>query len=145
MTTREEIRGNWNQLRGRIEERWGQLTSNDLDELEGKADQLVGKIQQKTGETSQKIEAELDAIIKNLSESASCASERIGESVKKTKEQLAQVSESAREQYERVSETVQDGYQQAEHTVRKHPAESVAVAFGTGLIAGVIVGLVWRK
>jgi len=41
----------------------GQLSSNDLDELEGKTDQLVGKIQQKTGQTRQKIEAELDSIV----------------------------------------------------------------------------------
>ncbi|MCA9006736.1 MAG: DUF883 family protein [Planctomycetaceae bacterium] len=149
MTTREELRGHWNEIRGRIEERWSQLNSSDLDGLEGKTDQLVGKIQQKTGETSRDIQKELDAIVESLSHSASTMAGKVGdtfnEAVKNSREQFAHASEAAREQYEQVNQSVRKGYHEAERTVRKHPAESVAVAFGTGLIAGVIVSLAWRR
>jgi uncharacterized protein YjbJ (UPF0337 family) len=145
MTTREEIRGHWNELRGQIEQRWSQLSPHDLDEVEGDTDQLVGKIQQKTGQAKQKIEEQLDSLLDNLSQSASSATEKMGEYVKQAKDQFGHVSEAAREQYERASESIQGGYHQAEDMVRRRPAESVAVAFGTGLIAGVIVGLVLRR
>jgi len=69
----------------------------------------------------------------------------VNETVNQAKEQFSHASEAAREQYERVNESIQEGYHQAEKTVQKNPAESVAVAFGTGLIAGVIISLVWRR
>ncbi|WP_339686051.1 general stress protein CsbD [Gimesia maris] len=149
MTTREELRGHWNEIRGRIEERWSQLNSSDLDGLEGKTDQLVGRIQQKTGETKRDIQRELDSMVESFSQSASTVADKMGdtlnEAVKNSKEQFAHASDAAREQYEQVNQSVQKGYREAERTVRKHPAESVAVAFGTGLIAGVIVSLAWRR
>lgn len=145
MTTREEIRGHWNELRGRIEERWTQLSPNDLDDVDGNTDQLVGKIQQKTGQARQKIQEELDSMLENLSQSASSGAGKMGEYTKQAKEQLAQASERTRQQYDRMSHSVQDGYHQAENTVRRHPAESVATAFGTGLVAGLLVGFIMRR
>lgn len=145
MTTREEIRGHWNELRGQIEERWSQLGPGDLDGVDGSTDQLVGKIQQKTGQARQKIEEELDSLLQNVSQSASSATEKLGEYGKQAQEQFARASDAAREQYDRMSDSLQDGYREAENTVRRRPAESVAVAFGTGLIAGVVVGLALRR
>ncbi|MBN70364.1 MAG: general stress protein CsbD [Gimesia sp.] len=149
MVTREEIRGHWNELRGRIEKHWNQLSPHDLDGVEGETDQLVGKIQQKTGQASTEIRQELDCIVDDMSKSAARATEKLGENfentVNKTKEQFQHASEAARAQYEHLNESMHKGYQQAEQTLRKNPVESVAVAFGTGLIAGVIVSLVWRR
>ena len=39
------IEGNWNQLKGKIKEQWGNLTDDDLDQISGKREQLIGKIQ----------------------------------------------------------------------------------------------------
>ena len=47
------IEGNWKQLRGKVREKWGQLTDDDLQIQGGNIDQLVGKIQQKTGDREQ--------------------------------------------------------------------------------------------
>ncbi|MEZ6051591.1 MAG: CsbD family protein [Planctomycetaceae bacterium] len=46
---RQEIEGQWNQVKGQVQERWGELTDDDLYKARGSADQLVGVIQQKTG------------------------------------------------------------------------------------------------
>ena len=43
------IKGQWNELKGRVKERWGELTNDDLDRMEGRRDQLVGKIQERYG------------------------------------------------------------------------------------------------
>ena len=56
MSTQEKMMGNWNQLKGKVKQRWGQLTDDELNEVEGNIDQLVGLVQQKTGEARQQIE-----------------------------------------------------------------------------------------
>ena len=49
------IRGNWNELKGRVKQHWGTLTDDDLMFQEGREDELVGRIQKKTGEPREKI------------------------------------------------------------------------------------------
>lgn len=44
-----EIKGGWNELKGKIKQAYGDLTDDDLIREEGKDDELLGKLQQKTG------------------------------------------------------------------------------------------------
>ena len=50
-----EIKGNWNDLKGRIKEAYGTLTEDDLTYQEGKEDQLIGSIQKKLGKTRDEV------------------------------------------------------------------------------------------
>ena len=43
------IEGNWKQVKGRAKEKWGRLTDDDLDVINGRQDQLEGKIQERYG------------------------------------------------------------------------------------------------
>jgi len=61
-TTKEKLKGNWNQLKGNFKQKYGQLTDNDLKYQEGKEDELLGRIQEKTGETKEKIKSFIDAV-----------------------------------------------------------------------------------
>ena len=54
-----EIKGDWNIVKGKLKQRFAQLTDNDLTFTEGQADELVGRIQKRTGETRQVIEKAL--------------------------------------------------------------------------------------
>lgn len=46
-----EIKGGWNELKGKIKQAYSDLTDDDLLHEEGKDDELLGKLQQKTGKT----------------------------------------------------------------------------------------------
>lgn len=46
----DQIRGNWNQMKGKFREKWGLLTDDDLEHIAGHKDRLIGKIQEKYGE-----------------------------------------------------------------------------------------------
>ena len=45
----EQLKGKWKQIKGSVKERWGKLTDDDLDIINGQNEQLVGKIQEKYG------------------------------------------------------------------------------------------------
>jgi uncharacterized protein YjbJ (UPF0337 family) len=44
-----QLQGNWNQVKGRVREKWGLLTNDDLEHIAGHKDRLIGKIQEKYG------------------------------------------------------------------------------------------------
>lgn len=54
---KQRFEGNWNELKGRVKQEWGELTDDDTDVAEGEWDELVGNIQQATGKARQDIEA----------------------------------------------------------------------------------------
>lgn len=56
------IKGNWNQFKGELKERYGELTDDELKMAEGKADELIGILQEKTGKTKEQIEEELQEL-----------------------------------------------------------------------------------
>lgn len=45
----DRVKGQWKQLKGRLKERWGRLTDDDLDVIAGRRDQLLGRIQERHG------------------------------------------------------------------------------------------------
>jgi uncharacterized protein YjbJ (UPF0337 family) len=55
------LEGNWKQLRGKAKEKWGKLTDDDLDRVEGKTDQLEGAIQKRYGLAEDKAREEVAA------------------------------------------------------------------------------------
>jgi uncharacterized protein YjbJ (UPF0337 family) len=54
-----QIKGNWNELKGKIKQKYGELTNEDLTYLEGKEDELLGRIQKRTGKAREEL---IDAI-----------------------------------------------------------------------------------
>ncbi|MEM8529156.1 MAG: CsbD family protein [Bacteroidota bacterium] len=58
----DRIRGNWNQFKGELKQKYGQLTDDDLTYEEGKEDELMGRIQERTGETKQSIKNWIDSL-----------------------------------------------------------------------------------
>lgn len=52
----DTMKGNWNVTKGKLKQKFAQLTDNDLTYVEGKEDELLGRIQKKTGQTRENIE-----------------------------------------------------------------------------------------
>jgi uncharacterized protein YjbJ (UPF0337 family) len=64
------LEGQWRQLRGKIQEEWGDLTDDDLDRANGKYDQVVGSLQQRYGYSKTDAEARLSRFLDNVVERA---------------------------------------------------------------------------
>jgi uncharacterized protein YjbJ (UPF0337 family) len=46
---KEQLKGEWNQLKGKVKQQWGKLTDDDLTRAEGDQDELIGCIQKRYG------------------------------------------------------------------------------------------------
>lgn len=57
---RNEMKGNWHQLKGHVQEKWGELTDDEIDQIEGKREVLVGKIQEHYGKSRDQASKEVD-------------------------------------------------------------------------------------
>lgn len=54
--------GNWKQLKGRVKEKWGELTNDDVDQINGHRDNFIGKLQEKYGMRREEAEKEWDRL-----------------------------------------------------------------------------------
>jgi uncharacterized protein YjbJ (UPF0337 family) len=55
----DRIEGNWKQFKGKVKERWGKLTDDELDVIAGKRDQLSGKLQKAYGISKEEAEQQI--------------------------------------------------------------------------------------
>ena len=56
----DQLSGKWKQLKGSAKERWGKLTDDDLEVVNGRTDQLVGKIQERYGIAREAAQTQVD-------------------------------------------------------------------------------------
>lgn len=57
-----EIKGNWNELKGKLKQKYADLTDDDLLYDEGKEDEMYGKLQQKLGKTKEEFKQMLSEL-----------------------------------------------------------------------------------
>ncbi|SNY91306.1 Uncharacterized conserved protein YjbJ, UPF0337 family [Cohaesibacter sp. ES.047] len=58
-----QVEGNWEQFKGKVQEQWGELTNDDVDVIAGNRKQLAGKIQERYGKAEDEAEREIDSWI----------------------------------------------------------------------------------
>jgi uncharacterized protein YjbJ (UPF0337 family) len=54
--------GKWKQMRGKLKEKWGKLTDDDLDKAEGNRDYLIGRVQEQYGLSKEEAQKQLDKL-----------------------------------------------------------------------------------
>lgn len=56
------IKGNWNVIKGKLKEKFADLTDDDLMHAEGKEDQMLGRIQKKLGKSKEEVEKIIESL-----------------------------------------------------------------------------------
>jgi uncharacterized protein YjbJ (UPF0337 family) len=138
MVNTQVLQGQWNQVRGQLKKKWGQLTEDDLKFGNGNLDQLVGRIQNKTGEAREAIESFLD-------EMTSQGASAVSQAAESAKNYAGYASDQVRDGYNRISDQLGRRYEASQDLIRENPARTVATAFGVGVVLGVVVGLALRS
>jgi uncharacterized protein YjbJ (UPF0337 family) len=60
--TNLQLKGSWNEVKGKLKQKYGQLTDDDLKFAEGKDDELLGRLQQKLGKTKDELRKEIESL-----------------------------------------------------------------------------------
>jgi uncharacterized protein YjbJ (UPF0337 family) len=55
-----QMKGSWNEVKGKLKQKYGQLTDDDLMFAEGKEDELLGRLQKRLGRTKDELRAEIE-------------------------------------------------------------------------------------
>jgi len=61
----DSVQGNWKQFSGKVKQKWGQLTDDDLTQIDGSREQLEGKIQARYGTAKDQVKKDVDAWLNN--------------------------------------------------------------------------------
>ena len=57
-----QVKGNWNVVKGKLKQKYADLTDDDLTYVEGKEDELLGRLQKKTGKAREELVDELNKL-----------------------------------------------------------------------------------
>lgn len=134
MTTKQELKGDWKSIARSVKEKYGQITDNELSQVEGNAEKLTGLIQRKTGEAREQVEA----FVQSLSAGGASVAERVSELAHDYAEST---SRAVNEGYQQVAQRARQGYEQTADVVAHRPMESVFAALTIGLLSGIAIGL----
>lgn len=134
MANQATLTGNWNELKGRVRAKWGQMTDDLLEQSKGNMDALVGSIQRTTGEAKEKIQEYLNAGMEQGSNLYNQASDAVRAGTE-------QVVAGAKQ----VGETVKAGVDQTNQMIQARPLEAMLFTFGAGVVAGLTLGLILRS
>ena len=63
----DTVKGNWKEWKGKAQQKWGELTDDELLQADGKREELVGLVQQRYGKTKEEAEKEVDDWFDNAS------------------------------------------------------------------------------
>ena len=54
------FKGKWNEIKGKLKQKYGQLTDDDLTFAEGKEDELLGRLQKRLGKSKEDVRREIE-------------------------------------------------------------------------------------
>jgi uncharacterized protein YjbJ (UPF0337 family) len=63
---KDVFKGKWNELKGEIRKKWGQLTDDELESTKGDVTAIGGIIQQRYGTAKEEVKTKLDEVLNNL-------------------------------------------------------------------------------
>jgi len=58
------LKGRWTELKGKAKEKWGRLSNDELEQIDGNVDQLIGALQQRYGLVQEEARKEVNAWLK---------------------------------------------------------------------------------
>ena len=62
MSTKLNLKGNWNEVKGKLKQKYGQLTDDDLTFVEGKEDEMLGRLQKRLGKSKEEVRGVVEAM-----------------------------------------------------------------------------------
>lgn len=144
----------WDEIKGQLKQRFGQLTDDDLTFAEGKGEELLARLREKLGLSASDLNALLDElkagttgrIAQAKAKAAELADDvraRVGAAVEDVKAKGAAVAEDVKAQagvaYDEARQRVRTLREDGEEYVRQNPRETLVAALCAGFVAGLLI------
>ena len=97
MVNQQTLQGNWNEIKGKLRTKWGQLTNDEVQVFDGNVDRLVGLIQRKTGEARESVEKYLEEVGASSASGIAQAAETVRGYAKQATDQVQETTHPAAE------------------------------------------------
>jgi ElaB/YqjD/DUF883 family membrane-anchored ribosome-binding protein len=91
-------------------------------------------------EANQRLAGDLKLVMRDAEDLLKATAGEAGEKVKEVRSRLTAALESAKATCERLQDKTVEAAKATDHVIREHPYESIGIAFGVGLLIGVLVG-----
>ena len=128
----------WDQIKGKLKQRFGQLTDDDLVFVEGKAEELLHRLREKLAMSEEDLERVLDELYHEATNRIRQAKEAVEGWAEDTADQMKAKAGVA---YDKAREQARSAWGEGEEYIRRNPRESLVSA----LVAGFVVGLLIRR
>lgn len=92
-----------------------------------------------TDEANHKLAGDLKAVVRDAEDLLKATAGQAGEKVSEVRHRLGAALESAKETCHRVQDKTIEAAKATDKVIRTHPYESIGIAFGVGLLIGVLV------
>jgi uncharacterized protein YjbJ (UPF0337 family) len=143
------LNGKWNEIKGMLMKKYGELTNDDFAGAKGDIDALLGVVERKTGVARDDIENFVHKSLDNAGSLASSIANTTSKYASEANDQLRQsydrVSGAVQQGYDRSQELVQQGYSKSQEMIQRSPMESMAIAFGVGAMTGLLAVLLMQS
>jgi ElaB/YqjD/DUF883 family membrane-anchored ribosome-binding protein len=93
-----------------------------------------------TEQANQRLASDLKSVIRDAEELMKATAGQAGDKITEMRSRLAAALESAKASGQRLEEKTVAAAKATDRTIREHPYESIGIAFGIGLLVGVLVG-----
>jgi uncharacterized protein YjbJ (UPF0337 family) len=129
------VEGNWKQMKGRVKERWGKLTDDDLTAIAGRRDQLEGMIQERYGYARERARREIEDWYRSMESSLTEQIESLRSGIQSLSSTIERI---AKEQIPHSRVRATDAFNEAEDAVKRNPISALAIALGLGFLIGML-------
>jgi uncharacterized protein YjbJ (UPF0337 family) len=131
-----QFEGNWKQMKGRVKERWGKLTEDDLTVIDGRRDQLEGMIQERYGYAKERARKEIDEWYRAMESDLAEQIETLRSGIQSLASTVERIAE---EQLPHARSKAREVLNEAEDALKRNPLAVVAIVLGLGFLIGVIM------
>ena len=142
------LKGNLNEFKNKVKEKWGELTDNDSASLNGDVEQLAYILQQRLGYAKEQAAAAAHEFIESFKDTAkndedfdSSIMKNVGQAADEISDMSKSVYDKTVEAAKHIKEDVGEYGKAAAEFVEQKPYQSIAIAAFTGLV----LGLIFRK
>lgn len=133
--------GEWNKIKGKIQEHWAELTDDDLLKIKADGQQLYGMIEKKYGYTKEEAKETVDDFLQRVGISTKEYANHALQDIQEIKQTLVDISNSfvsqINELSKKIPERLHKGQEKIERSIESHPWSSLGIIAIIGFLLGV--------